>query len=195
MVRKANISDVSAIAHIHFLQLNSDFLSSLGESFLCYLYKVFVEDKELIVLVCEERGEILGFITGSRNFDENYKKIVVRNFFKFSLLVITASFKDFNILKNIFETIFYTKKQPVTSIKAELISIAVDNKFHRKGVGRKLINNLEKIFKSKNIGIYKVSVNKSNERANLFYKSLNFKKRGEYILYNRKINLYSKRII
>ena len=194
MVRKAKISDVSAIAHIHFLQLNTDFLSSLGENFLRLLYEVLIKNKKIIILVYEDKGKVLGFVSGAKNFDENFKKIIFNNLIKFLLKIIPSAIKNPKLLRNLFETIFYTNQQLDIHVKSELLSIAIDNKFHRQGIGKKLVYELEKILINEKATSYKVSVNKTNKKANLFYKSLNFIKKGEYLLYNRKINIYLKKI-
>ena len=194
MVRIAKTSDTLSISNIHYTQLNYEFLSKLGKGFLYYLYNVFIQNKEIITLVYEDKGEVLGFLSGAKNFDKSFKTIILNNFFKLLLQSIIGIIRHPKLLKNAVETVFYINKQPNLKTKAELISIAVNNKYHRKGIGKRLIFEFEKILISQKVPFYKVSVNKNNGKANSFYKSLGFEKGGEYLLYGKKINLYLKKI-
>lgn len=194
MFRQAKKSDINSIARIHFIELNSDFLSSLGENFLRTLYSSFLQNKNMYTLVYELNGNVGGFITGAKNFDKDFNSIIKKDFIKFILIIIPQIFKNHKIIKKIIETLFYEKKQGFNLLTVELVVIAVLKKFHRKGIGKKLVFLLEKELIKNDIKQYKVSVNKQNKNANLFYKSLNFNKHNEFMLYGKRINLYVKNL-
>lgn len=195
MLKVGSKSDVEQLAKIHFTELKSDFLPSLGIKFLVSLYREILKSKDNTVLVFKEENEVKGFIVGSKNFEKSFKKILRNNFLDFIFILFPEVVKNPLILKKIFETVLYTKKQGEKLPKSELVVIAVSEKSHRKGLGSKLVIALEKDFIKKRIRNYIVSVNKKNIIANHFYKSLGFKLSNEFVLYGKVISLYSKKIV
>ncbi len=193
MLRKARKSDVKTLAQIHSNELSTEFLPSLGIEFLIKLYRDFVVSDGVDIIVFENRDRVCGFIIGAKDFSRVFKKIIINNFFSYLYLITRKLITKPRMIKKVFETFLYTNKEE-TGFTSELIVIAVSNDFHRKGIGRKLIIELEKKFKKKQIKEYKVSVNKKNKRANTFYKSLGFVKIREFSLYNKRINLLTKNI-
>lgn len=193
MLRQAKKSDIRSLTRIHLLELHSDFLPSLGEKFLNLLYLSLLQSKMTFIYVYEINKNVQGFIVGSENFDYDFKKIILKKFIKFIIVLFPQIIKNFTVARNIFDTLLYTKKEN-SPLKAELIIIAVSRQYHRKGIGRKLILHLEENFTNSSINRYKVSVNKNNFNANLFYKSVGFIKQNEFLLYGKKINLYTKKI-
>ncbi|MBI2028537.1 MAG: GNAT family N-acetyltransferase [Candidatus Levybacteria bacterium] len=193
MLRKAKKSETSSLAKIHYFELYSDFLSSLGEKFLRLLYEDLLGEDTHIYVVSYGDG-IQGFVAGSKDFNSVFKKIIIKNFIKYSFMLLPRVLYSPFILKKIFETLFYIKKEGKSVPQAELIAIAVSKKYHRKGFGKRLVRILEKSFLQHNVREYKVSVNADNYIANSFYSSLGFKKNHDFYLYGKKINLYTKRI-
>jgi ribosomal protein S18 acetylase RimI-like enzyme len=194
MLRKANLTDASRIAAIHSRELSTDFLSSLKEKFLISLYVSFINDGKINVLVYESEKKVVGFVVGSSNFSRDFRKILVKNFFNFFLILIPEVIMHPQIIKNIFETFFYTSKQKENSSEAELVAVAISSEFHRHGIGKNLVNSLEIEFKKEAVKEYKVSVNKTNATANKFYAKLGFIKTGDFNLYGKKVNLYLKQL-
>jgi len=193
MLRKATNSDVKRLAEIHSTELSKDFLPSLGKKFLELLYSNLIQSKDVYVWVVVKNNSIQGFIVGSKDFNSLFKKIIFRNFTKFAFLILPKLVKKIFMIKDIFDTFFYTKKMG-DRISAELVVIAVSKKFHRKGLGRKLVFALEKEFVKNHINKYKVSVNDNNKVANSFYISFGFRKSHDIVLYNKKINSYVKNL-
>ena len=62
--------------------------------------------------------------------------------------------------------------------EGEIARIAVDNCFRRQGVGRKLLEQVERTCKEKGIIRLMLDVRESNESARAFYKSLGFEVDG-----------------
>lgn len=194
MLRQAKKSDINSLASIHYLELHSDFLASLGQNFLRFLYLNLIQSKNTYIWIYESEGNVQGLVVGAKDFGSNFKEMIAKNFIRYLVLVLPALLKNPNVLKNIFETLLYTKKQGNSLSNAELVVIAVSKIFHRKGIGKKLITVLEKEFTKNNIKEYKVSVNGKNKNANNFYKSLGFIKQKEFMLYGKNINSYIKTI-
>ncbi|HEC93011.1 MAG TPA: hypothetical protein ENI51_08495 [Candidatus Atribacteria bacterium] len=66
-IRNAHFSNSREIAKIHKECLDKSFLATLGEKFLTLLYKTLVEHKKGILLVAEDNGKIIGFVSGITN--------------------------------------------------------------------------------------------------------------------------------
>ncbi|MCL5432984.1 MAG: GNAT family N-acetyltransferase [Patescibacteria group bacterium] len=194
MLRKGKKADVNKLARIHFLELESDFLPSLGEKFLRLLYLNLIQSKDIYIWVEDSNGNIRGFVVGSENFDVVFKQIIIKNFIKYIFLILPQILKKPAIINNIIETLFYTRRVRINASRAELIVISVLKKYQRIGLGKGLVFALEETFISKKIKQYKVSVNAANLVANTFYSSLNFKKVSNFFLYGKKINLYIKKL-
>lgn len=193
MLRKARKSDVKTIAQIHFNELRLDFLPSLGMEFLTKLYIDFIINDGVDIAVFRNRDKVCAFIVGANDFGKVFKQIIINNFFGYSYLIAKKIMTKPSIIKYVFDTLIYPVKEG-NDVKSELVVIAVSNEYQRKGIGRKLLIELENKFKKRKIMRYKVSVNNKNTRANLFYKSLGFKKTREFYLYNKKLNLLVKNI-
>lgn len=61
--------------------------------------------------------------------------------------------------------------------EGHIISLAVDRKYRRKGIGCELLENAMKIFKKFNIKEIKLEVRAGNQGAREFYKNLGFKEK------------------
>jgi ribosomal protein S18 acetylase RimI-like enzyme len=194
MFRKAKLSDLDKLVRIHYSELNSDFLPSLGINFLRLLYSDLLALSGVYVVVYEDGGYVKGFIVGSKNFERDFNEIIKKGFIKYFLSILPQILKRPLMLKNLVETLFYPKKEGLELPVSELVVIAVSGKSHRKGIGRKLVLELEKKLSKENVKKYKVSANKNNYVANQFYKSLGFKKHSDFFLYGKIVNLYLKKI-
>src|SRR3989344_3608742 len=181
MVRNANISDINSIVAIHFSELNSDFLPSLGIKFLSLLHFSFFNNKNTYVGVASSHDNIQGFIVGSCDFNSAFKEIICKDFIKYIFILLPHVIKRPILLKFFLDTLLYSQKTN-DKIKTELVIIAISKKYHRKGIGKHLVFALEKYLLNKRIKEYKVSVNSNNLSANMFYASLNFKKVYDFSL-------------
>jgi len=201
MIRLSNIDDSNQISFLHLNELNHSFLSSLGFVFLVRLYKYLIENE--LVIVCEENGKIIGFVSLSFNSSMMMKKFVLNNMLYCVCLFLKMILKP-NILFKMFETLFSTirklgkrgTKFSKCSIHVELLSIAVDRSNSNYGIGSKLLRKLEIVIKNRDFVKYKVLAGEKLEIANKFYVSNGFQfvekftiHRGEYS------NLYVKTLI
>ncbi|SRR6266487_529009 len=194
MLRKGKESDANILAKIHISELHADFLPQLGEKFLSLLYTNFFLSENTYIWVSEEEKHVQGFIVGSVHFSSVFKKILTKHFVNYAFLLPAQIVKRPSIIKNVFETFFYVKKEGANLPDAELIVISILKQYQRKGLGRKLVFQLERNLLSHGIKTYKVSVNATNSAAHAFYTSVGFKKHSEFTLYGKKLNLLIKQI-
>ncbi len=193
MIREMKKEDSLAIATIHKEALKGDFLPSLGLSVLEIIYQGLLDDKKSFGYVSEKNGRVVGFITGSENTNELFKRIFLKKFVSLLFKVGFILLKNPSILPKLFQTLFYNDKAK-TETSAELISIALKTEYRRKNIGKKLIQELIAEFKKRNIKKIKVTVNRSNIGANKFYKKIGFKYETTFTMYGKKMNLYTLEI-
>jgi len=194
MLRTAKLSDVGRLAELHSSELSTDFLPSLGMPFLVLLYTKLIKSPNIYILVFESTGRVEGFIVGGSNFDKTFKNILSENIIQFSIVITPHVLKKPQIIKKIIETMFYTQKFGSRASSAELVVLAVSKRFQRIGLGRKLVNILERKLKGIGISKYRVSVNAGNAVANSFYKALSFVEYNKFELYGKEINIYIKKL-
>src|SRR6266536_606651 len=133
MLRKGRISDAKALAKIHISELHADFLPQLGEKFLSLLYTNFFQSENTSIWLAEEEKHLQGFIVESEHFSSVFKKILTKHFVSYALLLLAQIVKRPSIIKNVFETFFYIRKEGANLPDAELIVISILKKYQRKG--------------------------------------------------------------
>lgn len=184
MLVKFKLAHIKRAVAIHQEALPEDFLPSLGTSFLSTLYQGLIGKRGIFGFVALEKGEVIGFVLGTEDMDKFLKVGLLSNFIKLSLLLFLQILKKPTILKNIFETFFYSHKE--SGPKAELVVIALDEAYRGRGLGKTLVVVLEKEMKKRKIKEYKLTVTKRNSKAIAFYNRLGFEKKSEFRLYDKK---------
>ena len=87
----------------------------------------------------------------------------------------------------------YAKKEGNT-VPAELMVIAVSDLNRSQGIGRQLLQRVEKKFKKRGIDQYKVTVHKEMDQSIHFYQENGFKFQNTFRLYDYDWNVYQKGI-
>ena len=72
-IRKTRDSDIRDVSMLHKEHINSGFLSSLWTPFLSMLYRSLVDFGKGILLVAENEGKVIGFVSGTIKTGEFYK--------------------------------------------------------------------------------------------------------------------------
>lgn len=193
MIRLMQKKDCWEVAKIHKGALKGDYLPTLGFNVLKTIYIGLLKDKESFGYVVQDNKKIAGFITGSENTKDLFKKIIKKEFFSLSYHVLVALIKNPLLISNLIQTFKYNKKAK-TDTKAELISIALKKEYRGKDLGSKLTKALTNEMARRDINKIKVTVNKSNTGANKFYQKRGFRHIETFIIYNKEMNLYTLEI-
>jgi len=173
IIRLANKNDCSEIARIHFQEIKWGFLSELGEKFLYYFYQAMIGSESAFLIVAENNESIVGFVSGCANLKKFYKEFVKKYSFKIPFILLTKIF-DLSVIKKVFETIKYSKKEKQNLPQAELLSIAVSSEFQGQGVSQKLLEKFLFEMRKRNIDQFKVIVGENLIRAIRFYEKKGF---------------------
>jgi len=190
MISPLLVENSETVANIHLEGLPDDFLPSLGLNFLKIFYEGILEQSNIFGFVSQENNEVTGFVIGTENMTKFFNQAIMSRFFTLSYIVLKQILKKPQIIGKVLESLFFPNKE--TGPDAELVVIAVDNKFRGKNIGRELINALESELINREIKEYKVSVTSQNKRANRFYEKLGFNFFNTFILYDKSFNLLKK---
>lgn len=194
-VRKPEKKEFAMIARLHKNAISTGFLSTLGCTFLNHLYQAISREGNAIVLVAEIDGQVAGFVSGTLITGELFKNVLLKNWFRFLLPVVTIVF-NVNVIVKMIETIKYGLKNhksgEIEQVPAELLSIAVAESCQGKGVGKTLIENLEKFFLEKQAFKYKVVTYSENIPANYLYRNCKMILKNQFTHHGNIMNEYTK---
>lgn len=197
MIRKAKISDSKEIALLHKEGIPTGFLSSLDTKYLSLMYEIIIEDG--FCFVAEENSNVIGFISGTVDSKALYKKIISKNLFKLMPLFIKNIFSLSFIRKglNSFLIPFKTGKEEKNKeeVIPELLSIVISKNIQSKGIGTKLLIELESDLKQKGFTKYKVIAGDNLVSANKFYLKNGFVLSEQIELHKGQVsNIYIKEL-
>lgn len=185
MITKLKEEYVKQVARMHKKEL-SGFLPELGEEFLALFYKTSLGLPEMFTFVEEEKGKVLGFVTGVTTTKNLYKKIILRKPLKFSFIfwkyIISHPAKVFKIFKIVTYPGF-AQDHP------ELLTIAVSQNYRLKGIGLSLFRKCAGEFKKRKIDKFKISVY-DRLPANGFYQKIGCRLESSFDFLGEKMNYY-----
>lgn len=186
---QAQPNDSENIAIIHYNNFKNAFLCDLGINFLILLYNWILSSNSGFGFIVKNDNKIIGFVSGVYNSSGIISSFIKKNFLKAAPLLVLNCFKKPKNLKRIFETIFYPKKSDI-DIKAELLSIAVDDNYRGKGYSQELFRYFKEYLEKQDITVFKITVDKDNVAANKFYINRGCKLVNTYQIYCKYSNIY-----
>ncbi len=189
-------------ARLHAAGITEGFLSSLGDRFLTTLYKGIAAADNSDVLIAEEDGIVLGFISYTGDVRACYRQILRRH----SLALMWAFLPNFvriSVYRKVAETLLYPRRHQgetgqeessaSPSRRAELLSMAVGEKARGKGVGKLLVKAVDQEIVRLGLSGYFVVTHGVDERSNGFYQSCGFALRQKFFSHGKPMNEYFKR--
>ena len=134
-IRRAEISDVEAIARLHYENIDQGFMSSLGLPFLMLFYSAVVA--HAICFVAFE-GRVHGFVAGAEDTGD-FIRMFKRKYFLRAVLILMVKALNPVVLRKIIETLSYSGRLDTDMPPAELMSIVVSPDMRGSGLGRELV--------------------------------------------------------
>lgn len=184
---------VTAVASLHQDRIPTGFISHLGAFFLRVLYSGICIDKDSTIYVAfdEKAQKIVGFIACTKNTANLYRRIFFRRGLLFFLILLPHALR-WTTLKRIFETLWYpighcseslshgadkssmgdgsTRKR----VNAELLAMATAKDYQSKGIGTRLVKEMERFYISSAIKRCKVVCFSQNQTTRRFYESCGY---------------------
>jgi len=185
MIKKMGGADITSIARIHKTEL-SGFLPELGEDFLKKFYAASFHIPEMFTLVEKKNEQVLGFVTGCISTKDLYKKVISCDIFGFTTLILGYFITHPTQIVKLVKMLTYPG---FADDSPELLTIAVDKKYQRRGIGKKLFHETVLEFKKRGIRKFRISVYKRLP-ANEFYKKIGCKFNNSFDFLGERMNYY-----
>jgi ribosomal protein S18 acetylase RimI-like enzyme len=186
------VSHAGRVAQIHAAALPGDFLPSLGVRFLSTFYRAALESAAAFGFVQIQGDQASGFVLGSVDTSQLFRRVILRAAVPLAWAALPAVLRRPGLLARVAETFLYPQREASVPEKAELVVIAVDSQRRSQGSGQALVQALDEAFLAQGVQSYKVTVLQSNPGANRFYQRLGFCPAGEFQLYGKRWNLYTR---
>jgi glycosyltransferase involved in cell wall biosynthesis/GNAT superfamily N-acetyltransferase len=170
-MRKAVPRDARALAQLHAAEIEAGFLPLLGPGFMNVLYDALIRWKGAEVLLVDDGGGPVGFITGVEDVQAFYNHFFRRYAWRAGLAALPRLIRPSN-LRKAWETLRYGRDQ--IEVPAELLSMVVAPRARGKGLslmlGARLLNELSQ----RGVTAVKVTVGSDNETAIGAYHRMGF---------------------
>jgi ribosomal protein S18 acetylase RimI-like enzyme len=199
-----------SVALLHQQGIPTGFLSALGPGFLAALYGAIATSRwsRVFTAVPEGTDRPVGFIAASIDTGRMYRDVLLRSGLRFAWHLAPQIARP-AVVKNMLETILYpvihakeakagagalSQPSSIGGMQAELLAIAVDKEWQGKGIGRLLVNEMERYFKESKVERYKVVTSRQDETANAFYKALGYGMEKTFLHHRREMCQYIKTV-
>jgi ribosomal protein S18 acetylase RimI-like enzyme len=206
-IRQLNDTDpfflFQQIARIHIQEIHFGILPLFGEEFLARLNVEMTRAPFSGVWAAIERGQVVGFVSGCGDLRELYRFFFLHSFFPLLKYLGTAIFST-EFLRKVpsiciypFEKSDWREDGNVDDAesRAELLAIAVSPSMQGRGLGKQLVDALEKGLKKWNLASsYHVATNILEIGSNTFYRTQGFKPVGTKKHHDLTLQVYEKQI-
>lgn len=187
IIRLATKKDAVQIAKIHKEEIKKGFLSRLGERFLSLFYEAIIFFPDSFVVVAEEDGRVIGFVSGCLNINEFYKKFF-KKYAVWTFFVLLPKIYSLVVIKKIFETKRYSQHTEENLPKEELLTIAVKGDFKGRGISKDIFERFVFEMKQRNVKSFKVVVGGDLERAIGFYEKMGLSFHSEIFIHKGAVS-------
>jgi glycosyltransferase involved in cell wall biosynthesis/ribosomal protein S18 acetylase RimI-like enzyme len=188
-LRKARPEDARQLARLHMECLPGSFLPQLGSRFLRLLYEAMATDEDGAIVVADQGGRVVGFISAVRSVPNFYRRFYRTHGLK-ALLYALPRLARWPVLKRAWETARYPARIPQKP-EAELLSLALDPACRGRGTGRALVEEVLRELGNRGVSEAKGVVHVDLEAPNQMYDRMGFQIVDQLVLHDgEKSNLW-----
>lgn len=184
-MQKLQRSDIARVVMLHENELTG-FLSKLGKRFLTLFYRTSLSIPEMCTFVKKVDGNIVGFVTVTTETNGLYKRIFFQRPIHFVWILLHHLLTHPFDIASFFSLLHYPG---FSNTIPELLSLAVDRRFQRKGIGRELFEAGSEWFRRKNAQVFRISLY-DRLPANGFYRAVGCRKERSFVFLGEKMNYY-----
>lgn len=190
-------ADAKQIARLHILAFPNFFLTTLGEQFLITFYKKTIQDDCGYGVGVFFQKKLISFAIGTNQISGFYKLLIFRYGMQLFISAFPVIILKPKSLLRIFKNLTNNQEEIKPQDGGWLLSICTDPQFHGAGISQKCITSFEDLSIKHNLKqLWLTTDSLNNQRANLFYKKLNYNLVSTFNNANkRKMNLYTKILI
>lgn len=185
MMRNLSIKDIDRLVILNRQELPG-FLTDLGEEFLKKYYIASLHIPQMKTIVEIENEQIIGFATFATRVKGLYFNLISKDFLGFIWLFLRYFITHPRNIIKVAKSLSYPGFRDDIP---ELLTIAVDNKYQKGGIGRKLFENTVKNIGKKGFDKFRIS---TYERlaANGFYLRMGCKLERSFPFLGQEMNYY-----
>lgn len=141
-ITNSNDPALDSIVSIHLESFPGFFLSFLGKRFLYHMYSAYCSHKSSALLVAEDSGIPVGFLSFSWNYSNLFKHMLRTRFVPFCWCALFAFFRKPTYFFRLLRALKKSSDVKRTEAYVELSSIGVKPNNMGQGIGSKLIEEL-----------------------------------------------------
>jgi ribosomal protein S18 acetylase RimI-like enzyme len=194
------------LASLHARSIHGGIMEALGPNFLTLFYQQLSKCNEILMYAARRDERTLGFVAGSVNVMRSVTNIGVIGFAKLALAVCANAWRP-NLIRKALQTIGYFFRrteggaanpaavEASNPARSELLAIAVTEEARGQGIGKSLVNALERELQNRgDPRSYFVSTNQDEFGSNAFYQAAGFTLVGQKRHHDLKLNVYKKEL-
>lgn len=157
------------VAVLHAANINQGFLATLGVPFLALMYRAIDEATDSVLLVEEQDGCVVGFVSGGLGMGPIYRRML-RHPIRLGVSLLPSLLHP-RRLKRIVEILRYGGGSggALGMPHAELLSIAVDPVARGTGGAERLYRRLQAHFAERGVPAFRITVGDSLAPAHRYY--------------------------
>ena len=170
-IRPATPEDAPVVAGLH-AEIATGFLPRLGRGFLRRLYRALIEWPGADVLVAEDQAGPVGFAASTADTPAFYRYFLRRH----GLFAAFAAFPRLvrpSVMRRALETLRYGGGDSST-VPAELLAVAVSAEVRGRGVGGRLLAEMESCYRRRRLPSVRVVVGADNTASLALFRSAGF---------------------
>jgi ribosomal protein S18 acetylase RimI-like enzyme len=190
-LRRMDIGDLPSVVDVHLTSFTGFFLSSMGARFLRKFYSSLLMDARHIAAVYSSDGVVVGFVVGTSQPADYYRRTLQRNWQGFAVASLPIVMKNPVMAVRVLRRLA-AKRRSCEKGHALLMSIGVSPSAQGKGVGNQLISVFLREAKSRGCtGVVLATDAVDNDPTNRFYVRAGFRLSSSYTTTEkRRMNEY-----
>ena len=199
LTRSDSLEPFQQIADLHIRLIHGGILPQLGERFLTHLYREIAASRHGCVHAAFAGGRVVGFVAGASDIWRCALGFRPGGCMRLGALLVARLWRV-GILGRVLDSLAYPLRNaripdrgaaPLSRHRAELLAIAVAETAQGRGIGRMLVQALEK-FLTARVTHYVVSTNVQEKQSNAFYRELGFSPAGRMRHHDLVVQVYVK---
>jgi ribosomal protein S18 acetylase RimI-like enzyme len=186
ITRTLKVSDISAVTEIHLAAFSNFFLTQMGRSFLELYYKSFIKSETGFGIgVFDDEGNLIGFSITTTNSKSFNKNLIIQNLLPFSVMGLQLMFTNPKALIRLFKNLRKSSDETIDDGEyGELFSIAVDPGKQSSGIGKIMLEEVERIAQEKGCQCLTLTTDfYNNGNVINFYKKMGYAVFYDFIAY------------
>jgi ribosomal protein S18 acetylase RimI-like enzyme len=195
-IRQMQSSDTEIVVGIHLASFQGFFLTFLGRRFLSELYASIIVDITSIAFVYGKENRILGFVAGTAEPADFYKRLLRSRWWRFALASLLPVLKNPLIILRLLRAFQKPQDGPSQIDTGTLMSVAIIPEAQGRGVGKALVKAFLDEATNRGLKYIDLTTDKNNnDSVNHFYQHLGFQCARTFITpEGREMNEYVKNI-